>query len=59
MNRKFQAKAIPSVDREVFLRDPTSIVERVRNEGPIEVTERNGTTRLIICIPTDQRPELY
>ena len=46
-----------AVGREVFLRDPAKVVERAKVEGAVAITDREGRARLLICIPTDERPD--
>jgi hypothetical protein len=45
------------VRRDEFMKDPGRVVERAKVEGPVRITDREGRARLLICIPTDERPE--
>jgi hypothetical protein len=46
-----------AVGREVFMKDPGKVVERAKAEGAVAITDREGRARLLICIPTDERPD--
>lgn len=46
-----------SVGREEFLKNPAAVVQRAKAEGTISITDGNGKARVLICIPTDVRPE--
>jgi hypothetical protein len=50
------AKGITRRRRDVFLRNPDKIVELAKTEGSVAIIDHDGRVRLLICIPTDERP---
>ena len=46
-----------TVLREDFIRDPGSVVRRAIREGSVAIADRDGHVGLVMCIPTDVRPE--
>lgn len=39
-----------------FVRNPGATMSRAAHEGPVVLTSANGTPRMMICVPTDERP---
>jgi len=45
-----------SVTRSEFLRDARAVVQRAEREGPVVVTDDQGTPRMVIHCPREKLP---
>jgi hypothetical protein len=45
-----------SVTRSEFLRDTRAVVQRAEREGPVVITDENGTPRMAIHCPREKKP---